>query len=131
MMLLDTQAALRLVIRPRRLSRAAASAISRARTGEGLAIASVTLMELAQMLAAGRIRSTGTPQAWLRDFLDRTGVAVKEVEVDNASVAAHLPGRFPSDPFDRLIAATAMVERMALVTSDQRIQDSAVVRTIW
>ena len=131
MILLDTQAALWLVTRPQRLSRAAASAISRARTGQGLAIASVTLMELAQMLADGRIRSTGTPQAWLRDFLDRTGVAVKEVEVDNASVAAHLPARFPSDPFDRLIAATAMVEGMALVTSDQRIQESGVVRTIW
>ena len=131
MMLLDTQAAIWLVTRPRRLSRAAASAISRARTGEGLAIASVTLMELAQMLADGGIRSTGTPQAWLRDFLDRTGVAVKEVDVDNASVAAHLPPRFPSDPFDRLIAATALVEGMALVTADQRIQDSAVARTIW
>jgi len=32
---------------------------------------------------------------------------------------------------DRLIAATAMVEGMPLVTSDARIQDSGVVTTIW
>jgi PIN domain nuclease of toxin-antitoxin system len=131
MILLDTQAALWLVTRPQRLSRVAASAIDRARIGEGLAIASVTLMELAQMLADGRIRSTGTPQSWLRDFLDRTGVEVKEVEVDNASVAAHLPRDFPGDPFHRLITATAIVEGVPLVTSDRRIQDSGVVRTIW
>jgi hypothetical protein len=30
-----------------------------------------------------------------------------------------------------LIAATAIVERMAIVTADERIQDSGVVETIW
>ncbi len=35
------------------------------------------------------------------------------------------------DPFDRLIAATAMVKGVPLVTSDQRIQGRGVVRTIW
>jgi PIN domain nuclease of toxin-antitoxin system len=46
-------------------------------------------------------------------------------------VAAFLPPSFPADPFDRIIAATAIVERVALVTSDARIQESGVVRTIW
>ncbi len=83
------------------------------------------------MLADGRIRSSGTPQAWLRETVDGAQIAVREVSIDVASVAAHLPLSFPSDPFDRLIAATAIVERMPLVTSDTRIQRSGVVRTIW
>jgi PIN domain nuclease of toxin-antitoxin system len=88
-------------------------------------------MELGQMLASGEIRSTGTPGDWLRRFAGGTGVAVRDLTVDIAAVAAFLPPDFPTDPFDRLIAATAIVERMPLVTSDRRIQQSRVVRTIW
>jgi len=131
MILADTQAAAWLAIRPQRLSRKAASAMRRAHAGEGIGIASVTLMELAQMLVDGTIRGSGTPQEWLREFLLETAVAVIEIRAETVAVAAHLPPAFPSDPFDRLIAATAIVERMPLVTSDSRIQDSGVVRTIW
>ena len=131
MILLDTQAAAWLVTRPRRLSRVAADAIRRHRLRNGLAIASASLMELAVMLAAGEIRPTGTPQEWLRAFLAESGVVVRDLTVDIAAVAAYLPPSFPGDPFDRLIAATAIVERLPLVTSDTRIQKSRVVHTIW
>ncbi len=131
MILLDTQAAAWLATRPQRLSRPAGDTIRRHAGQHGLAIASVTLMELAQMLASGEIRSTGTPNEWLRGFAATTGVAIRDLTVDIAAVAAHLPPDFPGDPFDRVIAATAIVERMPLVTSDARIRESRVVRTIW
>jgi PIN domain nuclease of toxin-antitoxin system len=129
--LLDTQAAAWLVTRPQRLSRPAADAIRKHAARNELAVASVTLMELGLMLASGEIRPTGTPQEWLRGFSARSGAAIRELDVDIAAVAAFLPPTFPGDPFDRLIAATAIVERAPLVTSDSRIQDSGVVRTIW
>ena len=131
MIVLDTQAAAWLVTRPQRLSRAVRGTISREQRRGGLAISSVTLMELAQRLAEGEIQPTGTPQDWLRGFLNETHVNCLGVSVDVAAVAAFLPPAFPSDPFDRLIAATAIVERAALVTSDRRIQRSGVVETIW
>jgi PIN domain nuclease of toxin-antitoxin system len=34
-------------------------------------------------------------------------------------------------PADRLIAATARAHRIPLVTSDERIQTSPLVQTIW
>jgi PIN domain nuclease of toxin-antitoxin system len=129
--LLDTQAAAWLVTRPQRLSGVATHAIRRHRLRNRLAIASVALMELALMLADGEIRPTGTPQEWLRAFVAESGVVVRDLTVDIAAVAACLPPGFPGDPFDRLITATAIVERMPLVTSDVRIQQSRVVRTIW
>jgi PIN domain nuclease of toxin-antitoxin system len=129
--LLDTQAAAWLATRSQRLSRPAAATIGRHSGPDGLAIASVTLMELAQMLASGQIRSTGTPREWLRGFVAATGVTIRDLTVDIVAVAAHLPPDFPGDPFDRVVAATAIVERAPLVTSDARIRDSRVVRTIW
>jgi PIN domain nuclease of toxin-antitoxin system len=128
--LLDTHAAVWLAAKPERLSRAASTAIRRAGT-EGLAIASVTLMEISQLLARGEIQPRGTPQSWLRELVARTNVAVRDISIEIAAQAGHLPPTFPSDPFDRLIAATAVVERMPLVTADTRIQKSGVVRTIW
>ena len=131
MILLDTNAAAWLVTRPERLSRAARQAIRKHSARRELAIASVTLMELAQMLASGEIRPVGTPREWLRDFAAETGIQVRDVTVDVAAVAAFLPPDFPADPFDRIIAATAIVERLSLVTSDSRIRGSRVVATIW
>jgi len=131
MILLDTQAIAWLVTRPQRLSRRATAVIRRAEARGAVVIASVTLLELAQMLANGQIQASVTPQAWLRAFLTETGVALRDITVDIAAVAAYLPPRFPGDPFDRLIAATAIVERIPLVTADRRIQRSGVVETIW
>jgi PIN domain nuclease of toxin-antitoxin system len=129
--LLDTQAAVWLVTRPERLTRRARTAIRRAPVGSGLAIASVTLVEAARMLAEGEIQTGGTRTAWLRAFVDRTALVVRELTGDIAAVAACLPPGFPGDPFDRVIAATAIVERAPLVTADRRIQRSGVVETIW
>jgi PIN domain nuclease of toxin-antitoxin system len=131
MILLDTQAVVWMVTRPQRLSAPAARAIRKHAARNELAVASATLMELGQMLASGDIRPSGTPREWLKALVERTPVCVREVTPDVAVVAAYLPPTFPSDPFDRLIAATAIVERLALVTSDERIRASRVVGTIW
>ena len=131
MILLDTQALAWLVRRPQRLSQTARRTIERESGRAGLAIASATLMELAQMAAAGRVTIVRPPAEWLKDLVAESAVEVRELTVDIATVAAYLPPSFPGDPFDRLIAATAIVGRMPLVTSDTRIQRSRVVRTIW
>ena len=37
----------------------------------------------------------------------------------------------PSDPFDRIIAATAIVEGIPLLTADKNIRRSRALRTLW
>jgi PIN domain nuclease of toxin-antitoxin system len=130
-LLLDTHVWLWLSIEPRRLSAAATAAIREALGVGGLAVASISLWEVAMMVAIGRILPHGTPERWLGDLVDRARVAVREITPAIATAATQFPGDFPADPADRLIAATARVEGLRLVTRDSRLRSSPLIRTIW
>ena len=131
MILLDTHAWLWLCVEPRRLSATAAAAIRRAVNGGGLAIASITLWEVAMLLARGRVAAQGMPEAWIAGLVDRSGVSIMEITPAVAALATHLPGDFPGDPADRLIAATARANGIPLVSRDARMRASPMVETIW
>ena len=131
MIVLDTHAWLWLCLEPRRLSAAAAGAIRRAVAGGGLAIASITLWEVAMMLARGHVIPHGTPETWLGALVDRSSVTIKEITPVVATLATQFHADFPADPADRLIAATARAEGMLLVSRDARLRASRVVETIW
>jgi PIN domain nuclease of toxin-antitoxin system len=129
--LLDTHALVWLVAEPARLSRAATNAIRRARSTGGLAVASITLWELAILLVRGHVRGHGTVDASIRQVVDAARVSVREITPVIAALSTQFPDDFPRDPADRLIAATARAEGLTLVTRDERIRASALVRTVW
>ena len=131
MIVLDTHTFAWLMLTPKQLSPAATSAIRAALGSGGIAIASVTVWELAVMVARGRLVPNGMPEAWLAELLARSGVVVKEITPAIATLAAQFPEPFPGDPADRLIAATARAEGIPLVTRDGRLRRSAAVHTIW
>lgn len=66
MILLDTHALVWAVAEPKRLSRHAEAAIRGARGEDGIAIAAITLWELAALVAMGRIQAYGTVEASVR-----------------------------------------------------------------
>ena len=131
MILLDTHAWLWLGLEPRRLSGTATAAIRRAASAGGLAIASITLWEVAMMIARGQVVPQGTPEAWLAALVERSAVVVKEITPAVAALATHLPADFPGDPADRLIAATARIEGAILVSRDRGLRASPMVETAW
>lgn len=131
MILLDTHALLWLASEPKKLSRPAASAIRRSLRSGGIGIASISLWEIAMLVESGRLRAPGTTEHALGLLLERTGAAVLEITADVAALAVQFPESFPRDPADRLIAATARSRSIPLVTADERIRESPLVKTIW
>lgn len=129
MILLDTHALVWAVQDSKDLSRAAASAIRRARHAGGLAVSAITVWELASLFAKGRIRLYGTVEASVRVMLE--DVAIRPITPEIAALATQFPDDYPRDPADRLIGGTARAEGLTLVASDERIRRSPLLRTVW
>jgi PIN domain nuclease of toxin-antitoxin system len=131
LILLDTHAVLWLVIVPERLSRAAASAIRRARASDGIAIADITLLELAILFSRGAVRHRGTLESAVQQIVDSSRANVRSITPEIAALATQFPNDFPRDPADRLIGATSRAEGISLITRDERIRSSPLLKTIW
>lgn len=83
------------------------------------------------LFARGRLRDPAPPEAAIGAILDATGAGILELTPAVAALAVRFPHTFPADPADRLIAATACTNAIPLVTADERIRESPMVRTIW
>lgn len=131
MIVLDTHVLVRLNYSPEKLSREARRVIAR-ETSSGLGVSSITLWELALLVERGRFRfHAGTTRDFVDGLLETPGLVVLEIGAEVAILAAQFPIDFPADPADRLIAGTARAHGIPLVTSDERIQASPLVDTIW
>ncbi len=129
MILLDTHVLFWAVDNSKSLSRPAASAIRRARRHGGIAISAISVWELASLLARGRIRRYGTIESSLNLLIE--GVVVLPITPEIAASAAQFPLDYPGDPADRIIGGTARVEGLTLVTRDERIRRSPLIKTVW
>ncbi len=96
-----------------------------------MAIASISLLEIAYLFARGQLRASGTIEASIRKILETSGVVIREITPEIAALSTQFPEDYPRDPADRLIGATARSEGLALVTRDAAIRASPLIRTIW
>jgi PIN domain nuclease of toxin-antitoxin system len=126
---LDTHVLVWAVAESRKLSRPAELAIRKSRLQDGVAVSAVTLWELAYLLSNGRIQGYGTVQRSVEKLVE--GVTVKPITPEIGALATQFPDDYPHDPADRLIGATARVEGLALITRDEGIRKSPLLKTIW
>jgi PIN domain nuclease of toxin-antitoxin system len=132
--MLDTQAWIWSVLDHPRLSRRARTALSAISAHDRVGLASISLKEAAWHLARGRIavdKTFGPWELWLRMAAASPRLDILPLTVEVAIESEQLGAAFPSDPADGLIAATARVHGLTLITSDTGIRKSGAVRTLW
>jgi PIN domain nuclease of toxin-antitoxin system len=130
LILLDTHVVIWLAHDQHRISSRAHEAITNKREdGQGLAVSSMTLLEIARLASQKRIQLTSNLEAFLSEVERR--FAVLPITGRICVQAFEFPANYPKDPADRIIGATAVIEGLHLVTADQSIQQSKAVPTIW
>ncbi len=64
-------------------------------------------------------------------LIEKSGAEIRPITPEIAALAWQFPEDFPCDPADRLIGATARAEGITLITPDQRIRQSPLLKTFW
>lgn len=83
----------------------------------------ISIWETANLEARGRIQlATGINQ-WIEESLADDGIQLLPVSPEIAVVSNRLPGNLHRDPADRILAATARIHALTLLTRDARLLD--------
>jgi PIN domain nuclease of toxin-antitoxin system len=117
-LLLDTHIWIWMVLEPARLSRRVARALDDAENQ--LWLSPISVWELLMLTQKGRVQLNEDAVAWTRRTLEQLQLheapLTTEVALETSTLnLAH------SDPSDRLIAASAKVFEMTLVTADEKL----------
>lgn len=123
--LLDTHILIWLLIAPGNLSPKAKRAILAARKSGPLALSGISLWEIAWLAQNKRIDVDVSVDSFVKRCASYVQVLPITHEIAVRSV--QFPKSFPSDPQDRIIGATAIVEGIRLLTHDTLITKSGLV----
>lgn len=92
---------------------------------EGVAsyISPITAWEVGMLVSRGRLQLLIRPERWFANLFDTPGVKLAGMPPDLLIASSYLPGKPPSDPADRIIAATARELGATLITRDRKLLD--------
>jgi PIN domain nuclease of toxin-antitoxin system len=92
-------------------------------------VPSVCFFEMAMLMERGRIRSDLGFDGWYALVTQQPGFQVEPLLWEDVREARALAALV--DPFDRLIAGTAVRIGASLLTNDERIRTSSLISTVW
>ena len=119
-LLLDTCAVL-WVANGDSISEQAREAIDEAAASDSVFVSPISAWEIATLVQKGRLMLSMAPDSWFEALLALPGVRLAPMPPRTLMASAFLPGSPPSDPADRIIAATARAENLVLITRDRKL----------
>jgi len=126
--LIDTHVWIWWLTRLPRLPSRIMAALDDARERPLLSVAS--LWELSILVEAGAIELRPNPSAWLEQAVHPETVRLTQITRAVVEELFRFPKKFPRDPADRIIVATARALDVPVLTYDRGIKTSGLVR-LW
>ncbi|HCE44530.1 MAG TPA: hypothetical protein DET40_13365 [Lentisphaeria bacterium] len=93
-------------------------------------ISPISTLEIAQLVKSGKIELKHSLSAWVRKSMSEVDAKTAPFTHDTAEMAYKIPEPFHKDPADRILAATAILENLGLMTADEKILGNKHIRTI-
>ncbi len=90
-----------------------------------LLVSDISFWEVANKSAKGKLSLAIDPVIWLEKAGGAPGVSYLEVDRASFIQSTRLRGEPPSDPVDRILLATALLNGASLVTCDQEVIEYA------
>ena len=125
--LLDTHTLLWATLSPASLSREASAII--ADEGNVILVSAASAWEIATKVRIGKLPGAETLEREFLDVMEDAGYTLLGIDAECALRAGRLGGEH-RDPFDRMIAAQAIAEDIAVLSADPQL-DTFGIRRIW
>jgi PIN domain nuclease of toxin-antitoxin system len=115
----------------KRLTAPQLAALQRAESrGDRIGVPAICFWEIAKLVERGRLELEVPADEVFDEIEEHPTIHVLELSARIALESTRLGPGFHSDPADQLVAATARVHGLKLVTSDERIRSSRVVGVV-
>jgi len=128
---LDTQALVWWAEENPKLTKKARHAAAAAARRRELVTSAISVFEVTTLERRGRIALKIPLSEWLNSLRVLPELTIQPVTDEIAERAGGFGDVFPGDPADRLIAATALMLDVPLITADTKLHKVSSLSTIW
>ncbi len=110
------------------MTAASRGAIRAARASNaGVYVSAISAWEIGTLTSKGRVNLTLSPEVWFETLLSLPGVRLADVTPRVLIASTALPGAPPTDPADRIIAATSRLFGYLTITRDRKLLSYAAL----
>ena len=131
MIVLDTHALIWWADASSKLSKSARQATKAESRRRELVASAISVFEIVTLERRGRLEFKIPVTEWLANLRKLPELTIHPITDEIVERAGGLGEVFPGDPADRLIAATALVLGVSLVTQDTKLRGVPSLRTVW
>ena len=131
MIIADTHIIIWHALKPDMLSKKARTSMDEANRTDGIICSDISLWDIAMLMHKGRLLVDVGYMEFIDLVLTSNQYSVKAITPEIAELSATLFSAQNKDPADRIISATAVIEKAKLVTADKFLLQSTQISTIW